>query len=696
MVLSIVDVPELADRITSLLSLQDLASCILVDKTWNAAFVRYLWHTVPSPFGHLDAFRRPFQRNDAFFQILRNDYLSIRQQQECSAQNNTRCSLSSSSLLSRYGPWIRRLSLNQYCLQDVQQQVNTFIAEEPSTFQMESSGTPDDDTDITFASADTSDTFPAATLSTSTTTNAATTATVNNINQNAADSNPTAQELILHLLKHCPHLQSLELINWDGTDADLAFWKAIAADVVPCLVELCVSFNNRALTNPNPTTVSIPSIILANCSNKMQKLTIPYTNKSPQWLQPLDTNGEDTVEDEVDDGEGGQVDRGLADREEPLLGMKVLEFNCYEHHSALFMSTSFLKRCTNLETLHVGTLNDDWSKALRACTKLRRIKASSSDVSTVRLLTDILSTGGLLNLNDIEITYDDLDDNGVTDADTAALLSAGHKGWRNVDLSTLDTLTSVALIQHCATLESLKVRNTPGLTSDHIRQILSSSPRLHTFVTLDDGEYVVSRVGHISASSFIDLDSATNALRPWACEPTLKTFRAKILGIPRPDVTLTHYRLPRADIQGEQLLQEDHPGQGREIQGRVYERLSRFTRLEVLGLGHDDRDFGAEYDFVKDADGEYVLGDNDYQYDCLEMNLDSGLRRLGVLKELRELNVFRMATSIEVEDVEWMAMNWIKLEILDGLNTEANELDAETWLRENCPHINSNPCTFQF
>ncbi|KAK3844363.1 MAG: hypothetical protein J3R72DRAFT_438720 [Linnemannia gamsii] len=498
---------------------------------------------------------------------------------------------------------------------------------------------------------------------------------------------------MLHLLKLCPNLQSLELCSWDGTNADLDFWRRIATDVVPRLMELCVSF--RALNNPNATTVSIPSIILAKCSNKMQKLTIPYTNKNPPWHQFPDMNDEDATEGGVDDGVRGQMNEGLADSEEPLLGMRFLEFTCYQHHSALYMLRSFLKRCSNLETLHVGILHDDWSEALRACAELRRIRADGSDVSTVRLLTNILRTGDLLNLDDIEIEYDDLDDNSVTDADTAALLSAGHKGWRNVELSTLDTLTAEALIQHCATLESLKVINTPGhRTSDHMRQILSSSPRLHTFITLDNNERTISRVGHISASSFIDLDIAANTIRPWACESTLTTFRAKILGIPRPDVTLTHYGLPRANVEGVQVLQEGHPGQGREFQDRVYERLSRFTRLEILGLGHDDRDFGAHFDFVEDVDGEWVLGDEDYQYDCLEMNLDSGLHKLGTLTGLKELNLFRMATRIEVEDVVWMAMNWPNLEVLYGLNTEADEWEADEWMEENCPHITMRSCTF--
>ncbi|KAK3844338.1 MAG: hypothetical protein J3R72DRAFT_438590 [Linnemannia gamsii] len=667
MALSIVDVPELADHIAFCLSLQDLTSCILVDKAWNAAFVRYIWRTVPPSIGSVgtvDTLWKHFQRHDAIFHLLRDDYLVFRQQQqrEGSTQDSNKCSSSSSSsFLSRYGPWIRRVSLNQICLQD----------------------------DLP--------------LPTSSNTSAAITATANNTNQDATDSKPTAQELMLHLLEHCPNLQSLDLIGWDANNADLDFWRVIATDVVPRLVELCVLF--RALNNSNATTVSIPSIILAKCSNRMRKLTIPYTNKSPPRFRPLDMNGESAAGGGVYDGEGGQEDEGLADREEPLLGIKFLEFIFYQYYSP-FLSTpiSFLKRCSNLETLHVGILNDDWSMALRVCTKLRRIKTDRSDVSTVRLLTNILRTGGLLNLDDIEINFDDIEvnnddlpDNGVTDSDTAALLSAGHKGWRNVNLSTLGKLTAEVLIQHCATLESLEVRGTPGVTSDHMCHIVSSSPRLHTFITLADREVSYPEVAYFLPEDFIDLDPITNTLRPWACESTLRRFSAKIGGIPRPDVTLTHYGLPRSEDEdgfAVDVLQETYSGQSQELQTRIYERLSRFSRLELLALGHDDRDFENDGRYIFNADGDPGFGDEDFQYDCMAFSLESGLQALESLKGLKELNVFRMATVIDVEEIQWMTRTWPKLENLVGLNVEeVREKNASVWLKENYPKIKSKPCT---
>ncbi|KAG0368886.1 hypothetical protein BGX24_002660, partial [Mortierella sp. AD032] len=483
---------------------------------------------------------------------------------------------------------------------------------------------------------------------------------------------------------HCPNLQSLELIGWDAANADLDFWRAIATDVVPRLADLFVSL----LTLKKPNTI-VSSIILAKCSNNMQKLTIPYINKNSSRFQHLGINGEGAAGDGVYDGEGDQVNEGLADSEEPLLGIKFLEVNFHGIYSPPQpMPISLLKRCSNLETLHVSILNDDWSVALRVCTKLRRIKAGGSDVTTVRLLTNILRTGGLLNLDDIEIDNEYLDDD-FTDSDNAALLSSGHKGWRNVNLSTLGTLTAEVLIQHCATLESLEVRQTPSVTSEQMRRILSSSPRLHTFITLVAFSECNIKVAYFLPEDFIDLDPITNTLRPWACESTLRLFSAKIGNIPRPDVTLTHDGHPRTEDAGGfavEVLQEAYSGQSQELQTRIYERLSRVSRLESLVLGHDDRDVGWE--------GIAVYGDGGFQYDCMAFSLESGLQALESLKDLRELNVFRMATAIGVDEIQWMTRAWPKLENLVGLNVEeVREKNAGVWLNENYPKIKLETCT---
>ncbi|KAF9925711.1 hypothetical protein FBU30_004577 [Linnemannia zychae] len=198
----------------------------------------------------------------------------------------------------------------------------------------------------------------------------------------------------------------------------------------------------------------------------------------------------------------------------------------------------------------------------------------------------------------------------------------------------------------------------------------------------------------IMAKDFVDADPKTKTLRPWACESTLTVFSAKIIGIPRPDVTMTHYGRPHI------VLQETYPGESYAIQRQVYERLSRFTHLKILSLGNDDCDLGNQGRFVEneleDRIDEYIYGDDEFQYECLSMNLYSGVEILGALKKLRVLNIFRMATMIDVKDIEWMVKAWPRLELVSGLNTETYEADAHKWLIElQSRKIQSTPCVYQ-
>ncbi|KAG0304003.1 hypothetical protein BGZ99_002531 [Dissophora globulifera] len=252
-------------------------------------------------------------------------------------------------------------------------------------------------------------------------------------------------------------------------------------------------------------------------------------------------------------------------------------------------------------------------------------------------------------------------------------------------------------MEHCPTLEELVVGQSFDMSSTQMQQILSSSPRLHTFVTLLDNGLpelkvmsFAAKLPHFMANDFIDLDPASDALKPWECESSLRIFYAKILGIPRSDVTTDYRGVPRLDV-----LQETYPGQTQELQSRVYERLARFTRLEKLGLGHDDRDFDS-VDFDEQSD------DTDYQYDCLEMTLKSGLEILEGLKQLEELNVMRMTTRIGVDEVKWMRRNWPNLRTISGLDIGygmenkivpkmedemEDEVEAARWLKEEWPQL---------
>ncbi|KAG0368885.1 hypothetical protein BGX24_002659 [Mortierella sp. AD032] len=686
MTLSIFDIPEVADLIASCLSPQDLANCIRVNKTWNTIFVRYLWRTVP-PLAVLKTTCEDRYGHEFFRLAIRDDYLSTQEQQQRDtiqgiSSGNSNKSSESLSFLSRYGPWIRHLTLGQHHLKGRPK------PQPPRIFQPTSA--PFNNGEQASASLTTSATAAISFLSIFET----------DVNPVGLVAEPIEQDLLLHILNQCPNLTFLRLESWEGGDEQLEFWKKIAREVLPRLVEFSVkfSFSNLASSrtgegdglerNRPITKSSAPRVLATGCSGKLERLQIPCI------VQCEGSVSSTTISGQVQSAEDAKKD--VEKEEELLIGLKFLGSSALNDNGSWSGWKRFLKRCVNLETLQINTLDSGWSQVLEECTFLKRLRISLADVSVICLLTDILRAGGLPNLDDIDIYclfHRESSNHPVTDDHIASLLAAGNrKGWRNVQVPTLKTRSAEALIQHCTTLESVHVKNTPGLTSAIMRQILTSSPRLHTFVVLDYGEYEPSIASHFMAEDFIDLNPDTGVLRPWACESTLTVFSAKILGIPRPDVTLTHYGLPRADVRGVQVLQETHPGQSHDLQVRIYERLARFAHLSTLGLGHDDRDTTGEE--VENANGDCVLCDYDFQYECLSFSMDSGLRILERLKELKRLVVFRMATRIGLEEVKWMSSVWPNMDRLEGLDADTKggeEAVAHTWLTEACSRIKSLP-----
>jgi hypothetical protein len=250
--------------------------------------------------------------------------------------------------------------------------------------------------------------------------------------------------------------------------------------------------------------------------------------------------------------------------------------------------------------------------------------------------------------------------NGMSDSDVATLLAGSSKGWKIVELyspATLEESAMRALLKHSSTLESLYVGNGVDVTSNDLVQVLVSCPNLRC---LNDapGKDSTEDSRLIHANVFIDRDQDTGMLRTWACEAFLKDLKIKIMGIPRPD---------QKDVGAEK---ETYPGQGREIQGQVYDRLARLTNLETLWLQGD------------------AFYNSHHGY--LEMSLESGLHRLKGLKMLKELDVSQTKARIGVQEVQWMTEHWPQLRVISGLCSEENE-EVIAWLAENHPVIEIKP-----
>ncbi|KAG9068299.1 hypothetical protein KI688_010565 [Linnemannia hyalina] len=398
---------------------------------------------------------------------------------------------------------------------------------------------------------------------------------------------PPDPEFIFHMLQQCTRLQRLQIEGRVNDAQELESWSKILGSGLP-----------RTITNFT--------------------LVIDYPR----------VQIEQRTEENWDNGE-----------EEPLPSLRILNVTCQSSRLYSPPLLKFITRCTHLESLHISRLNETWTGVLGECLHLKSLRIVIFDTKSAQLLTDELRNGlpSLANIH-IDCYFEDM-----RDQDLANMFSACRTGWRSINAPCIDKLAVEAIVQHCPTMEELSLKRAHELSSKHMQQILSSSPRLRSFITLIDEDDSLPYIdaSQILALDFIDADSSSDFLRPWACESTLTVLRAKILGIPRPDITKTYSGRPLEDGM---VLPEDYVGQGQDIGRRVYERLARFTRLERLELGHEDRDVYYPSRKIRGLD------DIGHQYTCLEMSLKSGLRILEGLKQLRVLSVVRMATLIGVEE----------------------------------------------
>lgn len=250
------------------------------------------------------------------------------------------------------------------------------------------------------------------------------------------------------------------------------------------------------------------------------------------------------------------------------------------------------------------------------------------------------------------------------DAIIAKLLSAGPNYTSiYIDITAragLDTIQAIS--RHYSTLTEFAIEIGTGDDS-FLVDILAFSPKLRKLVTIKNGEYPYVDDGffpQVPAEKFADLDSSTKTFRPWACEATLEVLHVKIVDIP--------------------IKYDDDEGKRLPLQKRVCGRLARLTSLQVLWLGH----FPAIPETEEGEDGE-IMGDP--QEECLDLTLESGLAALGTLKSLRQLNLHDIYHGIGVAEVQWMVESWPELETIWGIEDGL----AYDWLKNNRPFLLDKP-----
>ncbi|KAG0091244.1 hypothetical protein BGZ93_008554 [Podila epicladia] len=201
-----------------------------------------------------------------------------------------------------------------------------------------------------------------------------------------------------------------------------------------------------------------------------------------------------------------------------------------------------------------------------------------------------------------------------------------------------------ALLHHSNTIKEIYIESRVDVSD--ITHVLSRCPNLRIVGSADE----FGNIGvKISLENFIDWDPESKMLRPWACESTLTTLQISI------------------SLFGG-VINENDPGT-QVLVRRMFERVARFEKLQILWLGHYQREHKPFVNFGG------VRPDWEPAW-----TLDSGLALLKDLKDMEEVQLKRLDGLIGLEEVQWMRAQWPKLKCVRGLSRNCAELE---WLIAN-------------
>ncbi|KAF9276082.1 hypothetical protein BGZ88_001948 [Linnemannia elongata] len=308
---------------------------------------------------------------------------------------------------------------------------------------------------------------------------------------------------------------------------------------------------------------------------------------------------------------------------------------------------------------------------LLRCPNVERIRIGRMDVMTMTCLSKLLETA-CPKLDCLEWTYSTLNN----EEPIVLLMRATTLGWKELRLPSMEAfgiLALEALLETSVeTLEVLRIESAERLGKNDILNLLSSARRLKRLEGASDGQ-VVDFTKELSVDAYAAYQEYIGGQRDrsWVLGPSMEYFQLSIEQVPRPDVV---------SRQGGQELTVPQSTRDQElsyeIQRWIYVQLSRMTGLKELFLGKQDfhPDIFVRYNpswvsMHSIALQERLLeeGIHSFNYLSMEFSLESGLELLEGLKELRVLDVRRIAHNIGVKELDWMHKNWPKLESIRGL-----------------------------
>lgn len=416
-------------------------------------------------------------------------------------------------------------------------------------------------------------------------------------------------------------------------------------------------------SSPPPPLPAIPLVALVRLlrhNNNLQRLSLSgrlTDQKSPNWIYVLHSIPEsvqvlefrDTVPKGTRLPEPEEVSLLETLRPGPprgipqLSNLKRLAFFRVPLDQARDTWKSVMSRSKNLEALQI-----QYAGLLRRAMEI---------AATLRLHCPRLVELHLLSYS------------GHTDEAMQTLLGATTFGWRTLGLPYTPKLNSVVgpavaakMLDHASTLENVRLDGYPALSSEFLQRLLCSAPNLKRFdVIARDRSYWNERglnAEHIVSSS-----------QDWVCL-FLESFKCRIGNIPRPDVTKRTNGRP---FSNDDPMHSGSMEDSRAVQRAIYRQLGRLTKLKTLILGRDDVDYDQDVEMYESySEGEYFGGGSTvqagYQYECLDMTIESGMDLMGGLKDLRHLELDAMAVGVDLKawigaegDLVWMKENWPKL-----------------------------------
>ncbi|KAI7826111.1 hypothetical protein BC939DRAFT_502061 [Gamsiella multidivaricata] len=252
--------------------------------------------------------------------------------------------------------------------------------------------------------------------------------------------------------------------------------------------------------------------------------------------------------------------------------------------------------------------------------------------------------------------------------------------WRTIVLRGFYHFNSTCmetLLEKAATVEVLDLGIHAGaLRSEEIQQFLMIAPRLR--ILSGEGLYFLARFA---------------VQQPWACVETLEMFRCQILlEAPLIDSSIEPIRLANPDEAEQEDVAVPSP---EELQRRVMEQLGRCYQLQELDLSHwtpDNYEIRGPYGLVRSTPGIMAMTHNDYvsvnanvrlpwtmkcQSQCLKFTFETGLQELEGLKKLRKVNLTGLRHRISVDELKWMREAWPQLEQFEGLISDGEKKDDD-------------------